>query len=33
MKNELTIDEQIEDLKEKGVVFNIMNEEDAKKFL
>ena len=33
MKNKLTIDEQIEDLKEKGVVFNIMNEEDAKKFL
>jgi abortive infection bacteriophage resistance protein len=33
MKNKLTIDEQIEDLKEKGVVFNIMNEDDAKKFL
>jgi hypothetical protein len=33
MKNKLTIDEQIKDLKEKGVVFNIMNEDDAKKFL
>lgn len=33
MKNKLTIDEQIENLKKKGVVFNIMNEDDAKKFL
>jgi hypothetical protein len=33
MKNKLTIDEQIKDLKEKGVAFNIMNEDDAKKFL
>ena len=33
MKKKLTIDEQIADLKEKGVIFNIMNEEEAKKFL
>lgn len=33
MKNKLTIDEQIENLKEKGVVFNIVDEEEAKKFL
>ena len=33
MKKKLTIDEQIEDLKKKGVTFEIMCEEDAKKFL
>lgn len=33
MKKKLTIDEQIEDLKNKGVTFDIMNEDDAKKFL
>lgn len=33
MKKKLTIDKQIADLKEKGVIFNIMNEEEAKKFL
>lgn len=33
MKNKLTVDEQIKDLKKKGVLFSIMNEEDAKKFL
>ena len=33
MKKKLTIDEQIADLKEKGVIFNIMNEDEAKKFL
>ena len=33
MKKKLTIDEQIEDLKKKGVAFNIMNEAEAKKFL
>lgn len=32
MKNKLTIDEQITDLKEKGVVFNIMDKEAAKNF-
>lgn len=31
MKKKLTIDEQIEDLKKKGVTFEIMCEEDAKK--
>lgn len=33
MKKKLTIDEQIEDLKKKGVTFEIMSEEEAKKFL
>ena len=33
MKKKLTIDEQIANLKEKGVTFNIMNEDEAKKFL
>ena len=33
MKNKLTIDEQVEDLKEKGTGFNIVNQDDAKKFL
>lgn len=33
MKKKLTIDEQIADLKGKGVIFNIMNEDEAKKFL
>ena len=33
MKTKLTIDKQIANLKEKGVIFNIMNENDAKKFL
>ena len=33
MKIKLSIDEQVEDLKEKGVTFNIINEEEAKKFL
>ena len=33
VKKKLTIDEQIEDLKRKGVAFNIMNEDEAKKFL
>ena len=33
MKNKLTIDEQIADLEEKGVFFDIMNKEAAKKFL
>lgn len=32
-KTKLTIEEQINDLKEKGVKFNIVNEEDAKDFL
>lgn len=32
MKKKLTIDEQIEDLKKKGVTFEIMCEEDAKNF-
>ena len=32
-KQKLTIDEQIHDLKEKGVMFSIMSEENAKKFL
>lgn len=30
MKKKLTIDEQIEDLKKKGVTFEIMSEEEAK---
>ena len=33
MKNKLTINEQVIDLKKKGVTFSIMNEQDAKKFL
>ena len=33
MKKKLTIDEQIADLKKKGVIFNIMDEDEAKKFL
>ena len=33
MKKKLTIDEQIANLKEKGVTFNIVNEDEAKKFL
>lgn len=33
MKDKLTIDGQITDLVKKGVVFNIMNEDVAKKFL
>ena len=33
MKNKLTIDKQVIDLKDKGVLFNIMNEDDAHKFL
>lgn len=33
MKNKLTIDKQVIDLKDKGVLFNIMNEDDAQKFL
>ena len=30
MKKKLTIDEQIEDLKKKGVTFEIMSEEETK---
>lgn len=33
MKKKLTIDEQIIDLEEKGVTFNIMNDDEAKIFL
>ena len=33
MEDKLTIDGQITDLVKKGVVFNIMNEDEAKKFL
>ncbi len=33
MKKKLTIDEQIIDLKRKGVIFNIIDEQEAKKFL
>ena len=33
MEDKLTIDGQITDLAKKGVVFNIMNEDEAKKFL
>lgn len=33
MKSKLTIDEQVDDLKQKGVLFNIMDQDEAKKFL
>ena len=33
MKKKLTIEEQIEDLKKKGIGFNIIDEGEAKKFL
>lgn len=32
-KPKLSLDEQIEHLKDKGILFNIMNENDAKKYL
>ena len=32
-KPKLSLDEQIEHLKDKGILFNIMDESDAKKYL
>lgn len=32
-KNKLTIDEQIEHMKNKGIMFNIVDEKSAKEFL
>lgn len=32
-KPKLSISEQIDDLKRKGITFNYINESDAKKFL
>lgn len=33
MKNKYTIDEQIEHMKCKGILFNLISEDDAKKYL
>ena len=33
MKNLLSVDEQIEHMKQKGITFNYISEEDAKVFL
>ena len=33
MKNKITIDDQINHMKSKGVKFNVMSEDEAKDFL